>query len=75
MLIAAELRDVGIDANCAPVADIAGPLHPSVPAQPLLWRRMPERCADVARAVADAHLAMGVLPVVKHMPGHGRVGE
>jgi len=27
---------------------------------------------DAARAVADAHLAGGVLPVVKHTPGHGR---
>lgn len=71
MLIAAELRAVGIDANCAPVADVAGPLTHAF---------LRNRCygqevgivTAVARAVADAQLAMGVLPVVKHMPGHGR---
>lgn len=71
MIISAELRDVGIDANCAPVADIAGPMT-----HPFLLNRCYGQEADtvttVARAVADAQLAMGVLPVVKHMPGHGR---
>ena len=70
-IIAHELRAVGIDANCAPCADIAtDATHPF----------LRNRCygtdaigvAEVARAVADAHLAGGVLPVVKHMPGHGR---
>lgn len=71
MLIAAELRAVGIDANCAPVADVASALT-----HPFLRNRCYGQDLDtvikVARAVADAHLAMGVLPVVKHMPGHGR---
>ena len=70
-LISAELRDVGIDANCAPVADIAGPMT-----HPFLFNRCYGQEAgvvtEVARAVAEAQLAMGVLPVVKHMPGHGR---
>lgn len=70
-IIAEELRAVGIDANCAPVADIAGPqTHPF-----LRNRCYGETAAQVsnrARAVADAHLAAGVLPVVKHLPGHGR---
>lgn len=70
-IIAEELRAVGIDANCAPVADIAGPqTHPF-----LRNRCYGETAAQVSnrvRAVADAHLAAGVLPVVKHLPGHGR---
>lgn len=70
-IIAEELRAVGIDANCAPVADIAGPeTHPF-----LRNRCYGETAAQVsnrARAVADAHLSAGVLPVVKHLPGHGR---
>ena len=70
-LIAAELRAVGIDGNCAPTVDIAGPLtHPF----------LRNRCYGsdlatviaVARAVADGFLDGGVLPVMKHMPGHGR---
>lgn len=70
-IIAAELRALGIDANCAPVADIAGPAtHPF-----LRNRCLGETAAEVAaqaRAVAEGLLAGGVLPVVKHIPGHGR---
>jgi beta-N-acetylhexosaminidase len=70
-LIAHELRDLGIDSNCAPCADLARDVtHPF----------LRNRCygGDVAtvtavgRAVAEGLLAGGVLPVVKHMPGHGR---
>ena len=32
----------------------------------------PARVAEAARATAEGFLAGGVLPVVKHMPGHGR---
>lgn len=71
MMIAAELRAVGIDANCAPVADIAGPnTHPFL--RNRCYGQDVETVTKIARAVADAHLEMGVLPVVKHMPGHGR---
>jgi beta-N-acetylhexosaminidase len=70
-LIAQELREVGIDSNCAPCADIAGDLtHPF----------LKNRCygtdalavSRIGRAVADGLLAGGVLPVMKHLPGHGR---
>lgn len=70
-IIAAELRGLGIDANCAPIADIAGPAtHPF-----LKNRCYGEDLAAVtrlARAVSDGLLAGGVLPVLKHIPGHGR---
>lgn len=70
-LQAAELRAVGIDANCAPTCDIAGPRT-----HPFLYNRcLGENVADVvanARATAEGLLAGGVLPVLKHMPGHGR---
>lgn len=70
-IIAHELRDVGIDGNCAPCADLA-----SAATHPFLRNRCygsdPAQVAVIARAVADAHLAGGVLPVIKHMPGHGR---
>ena len=70
-LIAAELRDVGIDANCAPIADITARLT-----HPFLRNRCYGGDAvtvmDASRAVADALLAGGVLPVLKHIPGHGR---
>ncbi|WP_045390751.1 beta-N-acetylhexosaminidase [Falsirhodobacter sp. alg1] len=70
-LIAAELRAVGIDANCAPVADIAGPdTHPFL--RNRCYGTDAAGVAALARVAADAHLAQGVLPVIKHMPGHGR---
>lgn len=70
-LIAAELRAAGIDGNCAPVADIALPgTHPVL--RNRCYGETPERVIELARAVADALLAGGVLPVVKHMPGQGR---
>ena len=71
MIIAAELRDVGIDANCAPVADIAtDATHPFL--RNRCYGTDTQTVTLIARAVADAHLAMGVLPVIKHLPGHGR---
>lgn len=69
-LIAAELRFLGIDANCAPCADIAGEAtHPFL--RNRCYGEDVMTVMDAARVVADAHLAGGVLPVVKHIPGHG----
>ncbi|MBD3678146.1 MAG: beta-N-acetylhexosaminidase [Rhodobacteraceae bacterium] len=70
-LIAAELRDLGIDVNCAPMADIAEPAtHPFLKNR--CYGEEPETVATLARAVSDGLLAGGVLPVLKHVPGHGR---
>lgn len=70
-LIAAELHDVGIDVNCAPLADIAeDATHPFL--QNRLYGRDVASVVAAARVCAQAHLAGGVLPVLKHIPGHGR---
>jgi beta-N-acetylhexosaminidase len=70
-LIAAELSALGIDADCAPCADIAAPqTHPFLKNR-CLGTDAPT-VARHARAVADALLHGGVLPVMKHLPGHGR---
>ena len=70
-IIADELHSVGIDANCAPSCDIAGP-----DTHPFLRNRClgvdPKTVIQNARAIADGLLAGGILPVMKHMPGHGR---
>ena len=70
-LTAIELRACGIDTNCAPVADIADDAT-----HPVLRNRCFGTDAAavtlVARAVAEALLSGGVLPVIKHIPGHGR---
>ncbi|MFN4098991.1 MAG: glycoside hydrolase family 3 N-terminal domain-containing protein [Pararhodobacter sp.] len=69
-LMAAELRACGIDADCAPVIDVAGPdTHPFL--QRRIWSPDPAQVAVLGRAAAEGLLAGGVLPVIKHLPGHG----
>jgi len=70
-LIAADLRAVGIDVNCAPLADLAEPdTHPVL--RNRLYGADPATVIAAARACAAGLLAGGVLPVLKHIPGHGR---
>ena len=73
-LLAHELRAVGIDGNFAPCADLAWPdTHPF-----LRSRCMGHDVAQVianARALAQGMEQGGVLPVIKHMPGHGRATQ
>ncbi|MDX2259692.1 MAG: beta-N-acetylhexosaminidase [Hyphomicrobiaceae bacterium] len=72
-LLAADLRALGIDCDCAPVLD-----RPVPGAHDIIGDRAfaGEVAAIVAlgRAVAEGLMAGGVVPVVKHMPGHGRAG-
>ena len=70
-LIAEELRAVGIDVNCTPTADIAhAATHPFLLSR--LYGDTVETVAALARSNAEGCLAGGVLPVLKHIPGHGR---
>lgn len=70
-LIAEELRAVGIDVDCAPSADIAlADTHPFL--RNRCFGEDAETVIRAARACAEGLMAGGVLPVVKHMPGHGR---
>lgn len=70
-LIANELRSLGIDSNCAPTVDVIG-----ADTHPFLRNRCYgddlSSVVAIGRAVANGLLDGGVLPVVKHMPGHGR---
>jgi len=70
-IIAHELRDVGIDANCAPLVDLAGETtHPFLKSR--CYGTRPDAVTSMGRAVANGLLDGGVLPVIKHIPGHGR---
>ncbi|MDB4145758.1 beta-N-acetylhexosaminidase [Amylibacter sp.] len=70
-LIAHELRLLGIDVNCAPMVDI-----PSLFSHEIITNRCyggnPKTVSEMGRACADGLLSGGVLPVLKHIPGHGR---
>jgi beta-N-acetylhexosaminidase len=70
-LIAADLAALGITVNCLPVADVPAP-----GADPVIGTRAygdtADKVAQIAEAIADGLAEGGVLPVLKHMPGHGR---
>jgi beta-N-acetylhexosaminidase len=70
-LIADDLALLGITVDCAPVLDIPVP-----DADPIIgdraWGNEPRIVAERGLAVCDGLMAGGVLPVIKHIPGHGR---
>ncbi|WP_165361479.1 beta-N-acetylhexosaminidase [Lichenibacterium ramalinae] len=70
-LLARDLSDCGITVDCAPVLDLPVP-----GSSPVVGDRAfggePGTVAALARAFADGLAAGGVLPVMKHVPGHGR---
>ena len=69
-IISAELRAYGIDGNCVPTLDVARPdTHPVL--RNRLYGADVDTVVKVGLSVAQGHLAGGVLPVIKHMPGHG----
>ena len=69
-LIAHELRGLGIDVNCAPCLDIAREkTHPFL--RNRCYGTAPQEVIDLGRAAYDGLLHGGVVPVIKHMPGHG----
>jgi beta-N-acetylhexosaminidase len=70
-LIAADVASVGVDVDCLPVLDIAFPETHAVIGDRAYADR-PEPVAALGRAAAEGLLAEGVMPVIKHMPGHGR---
>ena len=68
---AQELAQLGITMNCAPVLDLPVPgAHGIIGDR--AYGTVPGDVAELARAVATGLLAGGVLPVIKHIPGHGR---
>ncbi len=70
-LIAAELMDMGITVDCGPVLDV-----PQAGADPVIGDRAygtdPATVTALAGGVCKGLLDGGVLPVIKHIPGHGR---
>lgn len=72
-LIAADLRAVGIDVDCLPLADVPVPGADRVIGD-RAYGEEPAKVAAIAGAVAEGLLQGGVLPVLKHIPGHGRAG-
>jgi len=70
-LIAAELAALGINVDCLPVADLLFAEGHGIIGD-RAYGSDPDIVALLGRAAADGLMEGGVLPVVKHMPGHGR---
>jgi beta-N-acetylhexosaminidase len=70
-LIAADLEALGITVDCLPLADLRLPGADLVIGD-RAYGVTPEQVAAVAGAVAEGLMDGGVLPVLKHIPGHGR---
>ena len=70
-LIAADLAELGVSVDCLPLADV-----PVAGADAVIGNRAygtePGKVAAIARAVTEGLEQGGVLPVLKHIPGHGR---
>lgn len=70
-LIAADLLALGIDVDCTPVLDV--PIQGVTEAiGDRAFSGDPKLVTALGCAVRDAFLASGVMPVIKHLPGHGR---
>jgi beta-N-acetylhexosaminidase len=70
-LIAADLADLGITVDCLPLADVPVP-GADVVIGDRAYGTNPAKVAAIARAVTEGLEQGGVLPVLKHIPGHGR---
>ncbi len=70
-LIASDLYALGIDVDCLPVADVPVPGSDGIIGD-RAYGTTPDEVAAIAGAVAEGLLKGGVLPVLKHIPGHGR---
>ena len=70
-LMAADLIEAGITVNCVPVLDVPQPgAHDIIGSR--AYSTKTEHIMALARAHAAGFIDGGVLPVIKHIPGHGR---
>jgi beta-N-acetylhexosaminidase len=70
-LLGRMVSDLGVSIDCAPMLDI-----PQIDTHEIVGDRAlaahPDQVAALGREVVDGLMAGGVLPVIKHIPGHGR---
>lgn len=70
-LLGARLRGLGINVDCLPVLDVPVPGSHDIIGD-RAYGATPEQVSIMGKAAADGLLDTGVLPVIKHIPGHGR---
>ncbi|HEY7688099.1 MAG TPA: beta-N-acetylhexosaminidase [Dongiaceae bacterium] len=70
-LIAEELASLGFTADCAPVLDLRLAItHQAIGDR--AYSDDPAVVSALGRAACEGFIAGGIIPVPKHMPGHGR---
>ncbi len=69
--IAEELTDAGINANCAPVLDVLTDITHNVIGD-RAFSDDPKITARLAESACRTFLTQGIMPIIKHIPGHGR---
>jgi beta-N-acetylhexosaminidase len=70
-LMAHDLAALGINVDCVPVLDVPDPSGHEIIGD-RAYGQTPDEVALLGRAAAEGLIAGGVLPVIKHIPGHGR---
>jgi beta-N-acetylhexosaminidase len=70
-LLAHDLAGLGINVDCVPVLDVPDPQGHEIIGD-RAYGDTAEQVAVLGRAAAEGLIAGGVLPIVKHIPGHGR---
>ena len=70
-LMAHDLAALGINVDCVPVLDVPDPAGHEIIGD-RAYGGTPDEVALLGRAAAEGLIAGGVLPVIKHIPGHGR---
>lgn len=70
-LIAADLASVGITVNCAPCLDMSRPETSSVIGN-RAYSSDPAVIIELATIICNTYMQAGIIPVIKHIPGHGR---
>lgn len=70
-LIAADLADLGIDVDCAPVLDVPAPGSHDIVGD-RAYSADPDWVIALGRATHEGLLDGGIMPIIKHIPGHGR---
>jgi beta-N-acetylhexosaminidase len=70
-LIADDLTQVGVTVDCLPLADVPVPGADDVIGD-RAYGNDPQKVAAIARAVTEGLEQGGILPILKHIPGHGR---
>lgn len=70
-LLAQDLAEVGINVDCVPVLDVPQPGSHEIIGD-RAYGMTPEQVALLGRAASQGLMDGGVLPIIKHIPGHGR---